>query len=172
MKQNFPTRLIISGSITLSLFAFACQKRKTVEESDSINRLDRVDPSPAATSQPVVSKDFTVRTSMAFPFEIPAHVAMPRLRGSYKSFATSVGVQSRDDVANVDFYVVTDDQYRDFVQGDSGNVLFAASSSHDEHVDVNLPPTMSAPQKYYAVFRNTPGGEAKKAVRADLSIEF
>jgi hypothetical protein len=170
MKQKFPARLFITASVALCLFAFACQKKKTPEASP--DAIDRVNPAPASTSQPVVSKDFTVHTSVAFPFEVPAHVAMPHLRGTYKSFVTNMGSQSREDVANVDFFVVTDDQYRDFVQGDSGNVVFAASSSHDEHVDINLPPTMSAPQKYYAVFRNTPGGEAKKAVRADLSVEF
>jgi hypothetical protein len=171
MKQKFPICLIITGSVALCLCALACQnKKKAVEESP--DAIDRLSPSPASASQPVVNKDFTLRTSVAFPFEVPAHVAMPHLRGTYKSFATGMGVQSRDDVANVDFYVLTDDQYRDFAQGDSGNVFFAASSSHDEHVDVNLPPTMSASQKYYAVFRNPPGGEAKKAVRADLSLEF
>ena len=168
MKEKHASGLLISGSLALLLFACACQKKQVTEESYSI---DRVAPSSAGTSQ-VLLKDFTVRTSAAFPFDIPAHSALPRLRGSYKCFVTSMGVQSREDAANIDFYVMTDEQYADFTHGDSGSVLFSANSTHAEHIDINLPPTMSAPQKYYVVFRNPPGGDAKKAVRADLSIDF
>ncbi len=169
MKQKHARGFLISGSLLVLLFACTCQKKQALTEEPY--SMDRAAPSSGGTSE-VLHKDFTLHTSVAFPLEIPAHSALPRLRGSYKRFVTSVGVQSQQDAANVDFFVMTDEQYADFTHGDNASVLFSANSSHDERIDVNLPPTMSTPQKYYLVFRNTPGGEAKKAVRADFSVDF
>ena len=168
MKQTYARGLLIAGSLVLLMFGCSRQKKQVNEEPYSI---DRAAPSSGGTNE-VLHKDFTVGTSAAFPFEIPAHSALPRLRGSYKCFVTSVGVQSQQSATNVDFLVMTDEQYADFTHGDNASVLFSANSSHDERIDINLPPTMSTPQKYYLVFRNTPGGEAKKAVRADFSVDF
>jgi hypothetical protein len=158
------------GSVFL-LATTACEKKKApaVEE---VAPTEHVAPSPQGTSLVVVHKAFTVRSSINFPFEIPAHAAMPRLHGSYKSFVTKLGVQSSEDSANVDFFVFTEDQYADFVRGAAGDSLFLADASHDQTVDVGLPPTMNEPRKYYLVFRNTSGGDAKKAVQADLSVDF
>jgi hypothetical protein len=151
--------------------ATACQQKKppVVEQ---VTPTEHVAPSPQGTSTVVVHKAFTVRTSITFPFEVPARAAMPRLRGSYKSFVTKLGVQSNEDSANVDFFVFNEDQYADFLHGAAGDSLFLADASHDQAVDVGLPPTMNESRKYYLVFRNTPGGDAKKAVQADLSVDF
>ena len=123
------------------------------------------------TSQSILHKSFAVSTSAAFPFEIPAHAAMPHLRGNYKSFVTKLGVQSNEDSANVDFLVLTDDQYADFVSGGRG-ALFSVDASHDQGVDIDLPPSLNQPKKYYLIFRNTSGGDAQKVVQADLTVDF
>lgn len=145
-----------------------CQKKQAPEQSISFEHMES---SPSGT-QTILQKSFTVRTSVAFPFEIPAHAALPRLRGNYKSFVTTMGIQSNPDAANVELQVMTDEQYADFVRGSGSEVLFSAGPAHDENINVNLPPSMSDTRKYYLVFRNPGGGDAKKAVQADLSIDF
>jgi hypothetical protein len=67
---------------------------------------------------------------------------------------------------------MTDEQYADFVRGRGNEVLFSAEPAHDENINVNLPPSMSDARKYYLVFRNPDSGDAKKAVQADLSVDF
>ena len=97
---------------------------------------------------------------------------MPHLRGSYKSFVTKAGIQPSDDSANVDFMVLTENQYADFLRGGSEDMVLSVAASHDQTVDITLPPSLNQPEKFYLVFRNTPGGDAKKIVQADLSLDF
>jgi hypothetical protein len=50
--------------------------------------------------------------------------------------------------------------------------LFTADASHDQDVNVTLPPSQDQPRKYYLVFRNSPGGAAKKLVQAQFTVDF
>jgi hypothetical protein len=97
---------------------------------------------------------------------------MPHLRGNYKSFVNQLGAQASDDSANVDFLLLNEDQYADFVHGHAGEALFSADASHDQDVNVSLPPSQDQPEKYYLVFRNSTGGAAKKLVQADFTLDF
>jgi hypothetical protein len=158
--------VFLGAALVFSLTA--CQKKKAPEQ---VATVDRVGSSPLGTSQAILNKTFTVHTSVAFPFEIPAHAAMPRLRGAYKSYVGKVGIKS-DDAANVDFFVLTEEQYPDFANGRASETLFSADAAHEQNVDVSLPPSMNEPKKFYLVFRNTPGGDSKEVVQADLSVDF
>jgi hypothetical protein len=151
-------------------FAFAaCEKTKSPEE---VAPLDRVGSSPSGTSLAILHKTFTVRTTVAFPFEIPEHAPIPHLRGNFKSFVTKVGIHSDEHSADVDFLVLNEDQYANFAAGTPGDSLFSLDASHDQAVDVNLPPSFNQGAKYYLVFRNTPGGDTRKTVQADLTADF
>lgn len=161
-----PALLIFCAALLVSLMA--CQKKQAPKPEEAE---EHVGPSPLGTSQPVLNKVFTVRTAMVFPFEIPARAAMPRLHGDYKSFIGKVGSKP-DGAANVDFLVLTAEQYADFASGTGSAALFSADAAHEQTVDVSLPPSMNEPQKFYVVFRNTAGGDAKKVVQADLSVDF
>jgi hypothetical protein len=167
MKQNLRLCLFPLLLAATLLASPACKKQPAEEAPPPHFPA----PKPLA-SQIVLHKDFAVRTTVAFPFEMPAHAATPHLRGTYKSFVTKLGIQSNPDSANVDFLVFTEDQYADFAQGATGSSIFSVDSSHDQAVDVGLPPSLNEPRKFYLVFRNTPGGEAKKVVQADLSLDF
>ncbi|MGA2921358.1 MAG: hypothetical protein ABSE28_09650 [Candidatus Sulfotelmatobacter sp.] len=162
--------LLLVGA--LFFFVASCQKKNPPAREEAVPTWDRVAPSPAASSQTVLHKTFSVSTSAMFPFVIPAHTAIPRLHGNYKSFVKQVDTQSDDDSANVDFLVLTEDQYADFTRGHAGEPLFSADASHDQDVNVSLPPSQDQPQKYYLVFRNSQGGAAKKLVQADFTVDF
>jgi hypothetical protein len=157
---------------TAFLFVASCQKKNPPVQEEVVPAADRVAPSPAASSQTVLHKTFSVSTSATFPFEIPAHTAIPRLHGNYKSFVKQLGTQSDDDSANVDFLILTEDQYADFTHGHAGEPLFSADAAHDQDVNVSLPPSQDQPQKYYLIFRNSPGGAARKLVQADFAVDF
>jgi hypothetical protein len=171
MNRKTRLRILLAFLVAavLLLAGAACKKKEAPEE---VLPMDRVAPSPVGESQPILHKTFTVSASVNFPFEVPAHAAMPRLHGNYKSFVKQLGVQSNDDTANVDFLILNEDQYADFVQGHTGEALFSADASHDQDVNVSLPTSQNLPQKYYLVFRNPPGGESKKVVQADFTLDF
>lgn len=152
----------------LTLFS-ACEKKKAPQE---VAPLDQVGSSPVGTSQDVLHKTFSVRTNVAFPFDIPAHAATPHLRGDFKSYITKVGIQSNEHSADVDFLVLNEQQYTDFAAGNPSDSIFSADAAHEQTVDVILPPSMNQDAKYYLVFRNTPGGDAKKTVQADITVDF
>jgi hypothetical protein len=166
IRLRLPSIFIVAA---LVLAAASCQTKKRAEEAPPV---EHVGSSPMGTTQAVLNKSFAVKTSVTFPFEIPAHAAMPRLRGSYKSFVTKLGIQSNEDSANVDFFVLTEDQYADFLRGSVSDLLFSAEASHDQAVDVSIPPSLNQPRKYYLVFRSTPGGDPRKVVQADLTVDF
>lgn len=161
---------ICVGLLLSAVLAFTgCEKKKAPEQ---VADIDRVGSRPAESSENILHKTFTLRTSEAFPFEIPEHVAVPRLHGNYKSYVTKLGLQSNEHSADVDFFIFNEQQYSDFSAGTAGNAVFTSDPSHDQDVDVSLPPSLNQSTKYYIVFRNTPGGDAKKTVQADLTVEF
>jgi hypothetical protein len=152
------------------IFATACDKKKA--EQQPAAEIDRTGISPLGTTQQVLQKNFKVAAPAIFPFEIPAHAAMPHLAGSYKSYVAKVEIQSSQDSANVDFFVLTDDQYAAYSSDGTIDSLFSATSSHDQNIDVSLPPSLTQPKKFYLIFRSTPGSDPTKVVKADLSVNF
>jgi hypothetical protein len=174
MNQKAQIRLLpVLLVAALVLATGACQKKKApAEEEEKMLPMDRVARSPADTSQQILHKTFAVSSTVKFPFEIPAHAAIPHLRGNYRSFVKDLSVQSDDDNANIDFLILNEDQYADFVGGHAGEALFSADASHDQDVNVSLPPSQDQPRKYYLVFRNSSGGAAKKLVQADFTVDF
>jgi hypothetical protein len=152
------------------MLATACDKKKA--EQQPVSEIDRTGISPLGTTQQVLQKNFKVAAPAIFSFEIPAHAAMPHLAGSYKSYVAKVEIQSSQDSANVDFFVLTDDQYAGYSSDGTIDSLFSATASHDQNVDVSLPPSLTQPKKFYLIFRSTPGSDPTKVVKADLSVNF
>ena len=166
-RSRFVLPVVVAA---LALFAAACQNKKPPAEDVALP-MDRVAASPSG-SQTILHKTFSVTALASFPFEIPAHAAMPHLHGNYKSFVKQISADANDDSANVDFLILKEDQYADFMHGHTGEALFSAEASHDQDVDFSLPASQDQPQKYYLVFRNSPGGPARKIVQADFTVNF
>jgi len=161
-------RMKISFVITLSLAATSCQKPKPPEP---LSHFERVAPSPVGTIQTVLEKTFPLKTSATFPFEIPAHAVRPHLHGIFESFVGQLHGGS-DETANVDFLVLSEAQYADFVGGRPGEALFSVEASHNQAVNFDLPASLDQPVKYYLIFRSTAAGGAKKVVQASFRVDF
>jgi hypothetical protein len=170
MSGSMWKRICLSLLLCVVALAFTgCEKKKAPE---GVAEIDRVGNRPAESGESILHKTFTLRTSESFPFDVPEHVPVPHLHGNYKSFVTKVGIQSDEHSADVDFFVFNEQQYADFAAGTPSDAVFASDPSHDQAVDVSLPPSLNEAKKYYLVFRNTPGGDAKKTVQADLTVDF
>lgn len=154
-----------------------------MDKAEKINPLRKPDPekphasryighSPVGTSNVVLHKTFAVTRVVNFSFEIPPYAARAQLHGRYRSYVTQLGIDEDEDLANIDFLILTAEQYADFVRGGGSEAVFSADASHDQNVNFGFPPTQDHPQKYYLVFQNTPGGPAKKLVEADFTVEF
>ena len=166
-----PSLFVVLIGALLLFTSSACQKKRP-PASEEVLPMDRVAPTPVSTTEAVLHKTFAVAKAAIFPFEVPAHAVTPRLHGNFKSYVKQVSIQSSDESADVDFLILTRDQYDDFVHGRAGAALFSLDTSHDQDVNVTLPGYQDQPQKYYLVFRNSPGGEAKKLVQADFTVDF
>ena len=78
-----------------------------------------------------------------------------------------------DDSADVDFLLMNPEQFAEFSHGHGdGTAMYTVDPTHDHEVEFLLPPTQEEPEKYYVVFRNSPGGAALKYVEADFSLTF
>jgi hypothetical protein len=133
---------------------------------------DHIADSPVGTTTLIVRKTFAVTTAAKFPFEIPAHAATPQLRGTYRSFPQPHGPQAGELEADIDFLLMNEEQYTDFLRGGAGGVLFSVDSSHSQAVSFGLPATQNQAMKYFLVFRNDGSGAKKKVVQADFHVEF
>jgi hypothetical protein len=150
----------------------ACTKSQPAP-AETVAALDHVD---SAHLKPIhfLQKTFPVKKNVHFQFAVPAHTAIPRLHGTFKSFVPRPGADSlSDDSTDVDFLLMNPDQFSDFSRGNGGGTaLYSVDPTHDHEVDFVLPPTQDDSATYYIVFRNSPGGVAQKQVTADFSVQF
>jgi len=133
---------------------------------------DHVGGSVVGTSNAILNQTFAVARIVSLPFEVPAHASNPQLRGTYHSFLKQAGTQSSDAAADVEFLLLNEQQYAEFLNGRSGEAIFSAEDAHDQEVNTGLPPTLDHPAKYYLVFRNNSHAAGKKLVQADFRIDF
>jgi len=167
MKRSGQAFLIAVFAILSA--SLACDKDSEPERPAA--SYEHVGPSPVGTTQPVVQKKFSLKSSVTFPFEVPVHAATPHLQGTYESFLGTAHGAS-DDTANIDFLILNEDQQADFAANRPGEAMLTVEASHDQNVNFNLPPTLNTPVKYYLVFRNPDGGKTTKAVSAEFHIDF
>jgi hypothetical protein len=149
----------------------ARQKREDVETLQAISYKpdapEHAGNSPVGTSSELLRKTFAVARIVDVPFELPAHASSPRLHGTYKSFLQTTGAQPAtfsDTAADVEFLLLNEKQYVDFLSGRPADALFSADAAHDQEVNVTMPPTLAQPVKYFLVFRNaSPSAESNSA---------
>jgi len=165
-----PPRALSTLIVALSLLVAAACQKKQAASTEALPVSERATPStPVGTTQNVLQKTFTLKTSATFPFEIPAHAVQPHLHGIFQSFVRDAKAQS-DEAANLDFLVLNQEQYDEFSNGREGEALFSVEASHNQDVNFDLPPSLDQPVKYYLVFRSAPG--AKKVVEATFRVDF
>src|SRR5258708_5263455 len=131
---------------------------------------DHIGPSPQGTSGTILHKTFTLQSSADFPFEIPAHAAMPQLHGSYQSFMRQG--EAGEQGGAVEFLAMNERQFSDAANGRPAEAIFSADASHAQDVNFSLPASWNQSVKYYLVFRNDPESGAKKTVQADFTVDF
>ena len=154
----------------LLLISVACTKNAPAPVSTAAHS-EPVAPSPVGTTQNVLEKTFSLKTSSTFPFEIPAHAVQPHLHGIFESFVGQVHGAS-DETANIEFLILNETQNNDLVSNRPSEALFSVDASHNQAVNFDLPASRNQPVKYYLVFRNPEGGKATKVVEANFRIDF
>jgi len=158
----------------------AHQEQSKVETLQPVSHkpaaLDHVGGSVVGTSSAILHQTFAVASIVNVPFEVPAHAFSPQLRGNYRSFVRPAGGKPGEtessDAANVEFLVLNEAQYAEFLNGHDIEAIFSADDAHDQEVNTALPPTVNQPAKYYLVFRNSSPKADKKVVQADFRIDF
>ncbi|HVN18324.1 MAG TPA: hypothetical protein VMU05_06105 [Dongiaceae bacterium] len=131
---------------------------------------DHVGGSVVGTSMTVLKDKFRVSGTMDLPFEVPAHAATPQFHGTFSSFVQA-GKPTSDADSDVDFRLLTDEEFSNFVDQRPSEALFSADATHNQEVNVNLPPTLTKPATYHMVFMNN-SRKTKKVVEADFRIDF
>lgn len=128
---------------------------------------DHVGGSVVGSTAPILRKSFAVRSAVQIAFQVPAHAATPRLRGTFQSSAIPGGV-----AAPVEVLVLSDDQYSEFADRRAGDAIFMADDAPAADINARLPPTLNQPARYHLIFRNNSPTEGKKFVKADFRMEF
>jgi hypothetical protein len=170
---NRPNPVVMMIAIAVLAAASACSKKQPpppppqpVESTQ-----ERVAPTPAGTSQTVLEKSFSVKTSSTFPFEVPAHISRPHLHGIFQAFAGKLHGAS-DDTANIDFVILNEEQQNNAANGRPSEALFSVEGSHNQAINFDFPPSMNQPVTYYLVFRNPDGNKGSKFVEANFRVDF
>jgi len=132
---------------------------------------DHVGGSVVGTSDKLLHQTFAVAGTVDMPFEVPAHAYSPKLHGTFRSFIQAGGALTTAP-GDVDFLLMNDQQYASLLQGHPSDALFSADATHDQEVNVNLPPTYNQLAKYHLIFRNVSPKTGKKVIQAELQIDF
>jgi len=132
---------------------------------------DHVGGSVVGSTIPILHKTFRVRSAVQVAFEVPAHAASPRLRGTFQS-SLKPGSGGIDPDAAVEFLVLNEQQYSDFLSRRSGESTFSADDAPAGEVNASLPHTMNQPARYHLLFRNNSHGAEKKYVQAGFRMEL
>ena len=131
----------------------------------------RLADSPVGTRRDLLHQMFGVAKVVKLAFEVPADASNPKLKGTYQSFVKQGGTLSSGTDADVEFLVLNQKQYDDFLNGRPGDAVFSAEDSHEQEVNTSLPPTLDHAANYYLIFRNN-SHTGKKMVQADFHLDF
>ena len=167
---------IIKESVTLvgPLAKFVAHLNPANDEAqDGVpNTADRVlGRSPVGTSRPLVNQTFAVARIVDIPFDLPAQAATPQLHGTFRALLQPQRKPSTVTDANLEFLVLNQKEYEDFLNERPADSLFAAEDAHDREVNVALPPTFGLHAAYHLVFRNN-SPNVKKVVQANFRLDF
>lgn len=166
--MRFPS--IASAALALFLlFTLACKKPAQTVAADPLEQADSTRREP----NHFLHKTFQIKKTAQFSFVVPPHTAIPHLQGTFNAFVPRAGDEPlSDETTNVDFLLLTPDQYSEFSSGNtSGEALYTTGPTHDHEVDYSLSPTMQEPATYFVVFRSA-GGAPVKSVKADFTVSY
>jgi hypothetical protein len=170
-EQQAGKLITIAGPLADLVTGQNGDKSEESEASRDVVHSDHVGGSPVGTSSPILHRTFKVAAAVDLPFQVPAHAANAQLHGTFHSFVQGTSAAS-DDAANVEFLLLDEQQYADFLGGRPGEALFATDEGHDGEVNFSLPLTLDRPATYYLVFRNSSPATGKKLVQADFRVDF
>lgn len=131
---------------------------------------DHVGDSPVGTSVTLIRQTFRLGVIVDVPFELPPHASTPHLHGTYDAFTK--GTAQTSDPGAIEFLLLNERQYSDFLNDRPGEALFSADAAPSGEVNVTLPPTFGHAAKYYLVFRNASVKPQKQAVNANFQLDF
>jgi hypothetical protein len=146
----------------------AVEKVRAVEYKPTTS--DHVGGSVGGTTTPILHDKFNVSVIVDLPFKVPPHAAIPQLHGTFRSFVPASAKPTGDTDADVEFRLLNDQEYSNFLNAKPSEALFSAEATHDEEVNVSLPPTLNQAVTYHLVFVNESG--KKKVVQADFRLDF
>lgn len=175
LRGRCSARNLFCTVIALLLFglSLACNQTPRGGAKSTVNPLDRID---AVRVKPInfLHKTFTVKKYAQFLVEVPPHTVIPRIHGTFQSFVPQTGDDNlSDDSTDVSFLLMKPAQLAEYARGNGGGTaLYTVEPTHDHEVEFVLPPTNDAPERYYVVFVNEPGGRPVKSVTADFSLSF
>ena len=132
---------------------------------------DHVGGSVVGTSIPILNDKFHVSVIVDLPFDVPSHAATPKLRGTFRSFLQVMGKPTSDTDADVEFHILNDQEFSNFLNGKPSEALFSVDAAHNQEVNASLPPTLNHPATYHMVFLNN-SARKKKVIQADFRIDF
>jgi hypothetical protein len=147
-----------------------CSRKQSAVPKETLNPLDRVNNSKFQPNN-YLHKTFPVKTFTSFSVEVPPHIAIPRVHGTFTSFISHGEDRQSDDATDISFLLMDAEQYGEYAKGNrQATALYTVESSHSQEVEFLLPPTKDAAVKYYVLFVNVPTGKSNKMVEADFSL--
>ena len=85
---------------------------------------DHVGGSVVGTTLPILNDKFQLSVIVDLPFDLPPHASMPQLRGTFRSFLQASGKPTSDTDADVEFHVLSDREFSNFLSSKPSEALF------------------------------------------------
>jgi len=169
--QDAQPAVTLAGPLASYMNRHGGSKIETIQAIYKPTASDLVGGSVVGTTSNILHQTFAVAGTVDLPFEVPAHAYNPQFHGAFRSFIQASGAPTTAP-GDVEFLLLSDQQYSAFLEGHPSEALFSADAAHDQEVNANLPPTLNQPSKYHLIFRNVAPKTGKRVVKADFQIDF
>ena len=130
---------------------------------------DHIILTPSSGPNNFLHTTFPVDSYASFEIQIPPGTVGASLNGSFESFIKA-GQGRR--AANVQVFLLDENEVREFAQGNPGSATYATDPSTGQAVRWALHSDYKQAKKYYLVFSNAPGGSRTKLVKANFTVQF
>ncbi|HEX8814978.1 MAG TPA: hypothetical protein VF753_05715 [Terriglobales bacterium] len=137
--------------------------------ASAMTPLDHADAIAVPPSQHFLRQRFVLKDRQDFLFVVPPHTVNPKLQGSFQAFMTSDNGAASQASVEIDFALMDEHQFDDFVHGRRADAVYEQPSA-GQTINFAIPPTHEYERHYHLVFMTQSPHPA--VVNADFTAIF
>jgi hypothetical protein len=139
------------------------------ESPRTTTQADHTDANQIPPPKHFLHEQFSVTDRRDFTFIVPPNIVNPKLQGSFRVFTKADSGANRQTAEDIDFALMDDRQFDDFVHGRRADAAYEETATGEE-ISFSIPPTHEQERYYHVVFMTESARPVM--VDADFTVTF